>query len=79
MNRNKIAAFGSPIVDTFLIYEDDPELSEKVKKSFKLHMSEIDCVDWNIYNQIFINYPLNLYVSLSYYLKGKDLKILLWI
>ena len=55
-----IAGFGSPIVDTFLLKEEEPELSEKIIKNFKLHMSVDDKYEWDIYNQLFINRRIDL-------------------
>ena len=58
--KKNIAGFGSPIVDTFLLQEDEPELSFKIRNSFKLHMSVDDKYEWDIYNQLFVNPKIEL-------------------
>jgi adenosine kinase len=58
--RKNIAGFGSPIVDTFLLQEEEPELSDKIRKSFKLQMSVDDKYEWDIYNQLFVTPKIEL-------------------
>jgi adenosine kinase len=45
-----IIGFGSPIVDAILNYDEDPELSEQVKKTLKYHMEDDFPVDF--YNSV---------------------------
>ena len=61
--NNQIAGFGCPFIDTFLLFEDNPELSLKIKNEFKLHMSSNDNHDWSIYNQLFDNNNIELLVG----------------
>jgi adenosine kinase len=49
-----IIGFGSPIVDAVLNYDDNPELSEQIKKTFNYHMDKDFPVEF--YNQV-LNAP----------------------